>query len=373
MKPPFKVGKVYENRFGAYEVLEILGPTLRVQYQDGRVAVLSFASQVRILESMADEAGPGKRGPTQSKRGKTAPARGNGREREPLDGYWLWVTRPEFYLDDDGQDCPELDPEFEPDTEGWWTCDPRTREGDLVFLYRAKLKRDIGYLMRATSDAFDISDDYYAQIEGWTYGCEYEVLKKLPAPVTFQDLKKDALLRNWRAVKMQMQGKSFPITSEYWVRLNELVEEKNTGFGKAAQAAGERSLRNVYYEAEIEDALARDLGLLRGFGYDLKLYVEPLTGRSGRQFHCGGTGRIDLLCKEQKSGHLVVIELKNVAASGKTAVQIDAYVKWVKRHVARGTAVQGLVISRDTMAEFDLAVRANSALKSLDISQIGFG
>jgi hypothetical protein len=36
--------------------------------------------------------------------------------------YWLWVTRPDYYLDEDGSDREDLDPNSEVDSDGWWTC-----------------------------------------------------------------------------------------------------------------------------------------------------------------------------------------------------------------------------------------------------------
>jgi hypothetical protein len=73
--------------------------------------------------------------------------------------YWLWVTRPEYYLDEDGNEREDLDPSHGVDTEGWWTCHKDTQEGDLVFLWRTTPKRDIGYLIQAASDAYSIADD----------------------------------------------------------------------------------------------------------------------------------------------------------------------------------------------------------------------
>jgi len=36
--------------------------------------------------------------------------------------YWLWVTRPDYYLDEDGCDREDLDPALGADSDGWWTC-----------------------------------------------------------------------------------------------------------------------------------------------------------------------------------------------------------------------------------------------------------
>ena len=66
---------------------------------------------------------------------------------------WLWVTGPDYYLDEDGHDRRDLEPDvgFVPD--GWWTCAPQTRAGDLVLLYRSKVRKDVSHLLVARSDA----------------------------------------------------------------------------------------------------------------------------------------------------------------------------------------------------------------------------
>jgi len=55
--------------------------------------------------------------------------------------YWLWVTRPEYYLDDEGNDSSDLDPSTEVDVGGWWTCHKNTRRGDLVFLWEGSISQ----------------------------------------------------------------------------------------------------------------------------------------------------------------------------------------------------------------------------------------
>jgi hypothetical protein len=51
-------------------------------------------------------------------------------EIEPIERkYWLWVTRPEFYLDGNGKDRADLDPNSGFDSDGWWTCHRDTKRG----------------------------------------------------------------------------------------------------------------------------------------------------------------------------------------------------------------------------------------------------
>ena len=89
--------------------------------------------------------------------------------------YWLWVTRPEYYLDENGRDREDLDPASGIDSDGWWTCHRDTKRGDLVFLWRSSPKKDIGYLIQSESDAYSIADD---NTHGWDYACDYQVLYK---------------------------------------------------------------------------------------------------------------------------------------------------------------------------------------------------
>src|SRR5690349_4095371 len=111
--------------------------------------------------------------------------------------YWLWVTGPDYYLDEDGEDRRDLDPGLQDDTDGWWTCHKETRIGDLIFLWRKSPKSDLGYLIEARSDAYSLEDDAYARQMGWKFGCEYEVLYKFANPVTFKEIKADPLLGTW--------------------------------------------------------------------------------------------------------------------------------------------------------------------------------
>ena len=67
--------------------------------------------------------------------------------------YWVWVTAPEFYLDTEGNDRPDLEPRRDLQPEGLWTCHRDTVEGDLALLYRSRIRKDIGYLLEALRPA----------------------------------------------------------------------------------------------------------------------------------------------------------------------------------------------------------------------------
>jgi hypothetical protein len=141
--------------------------------------------------------------------------------------YWLWVTRPDYYWEDDGSDREILDPTRSADSGGWWTCHKDTKKGDLIFLWRTSPKKDVGYLIQAESDAYSIVDD---NDHGWQYGCDYEVLYKFEHPVHINDLRKSPSFDEWGPLKSSFQKTTFKISPEYWNKLNNLAAEKNSGY-----------------------------------------------------------------------------------------------------------------------------------------------
>lgn len=284
---------------------------------------------------------------------------------------WLWVTRPEYYLDEQGQESESLGGD---DDSGWWTCHKDTKKGDLAFLWRTSPKRDIGYLMRCLSDAFSLSDDPYAVKQRWSYGCQNHMIAKLATPVTLADIRAEPGLADWGALKAQFQGGVFKISPEQSQILMALVHRKNPPVTEAeVWRADDPELLRVSRESELEDTLSRELHRLRPLGYDLEIYRDPKSGRSGRQYVCAAIrGRMDLLCRDKKRGSLVVIELKNEEAGPKSFSQICGYVGWASAEIGRGQKVEGLVISRGADAKFRAAARLTPQIRQVDLREVGF-
>jgi hypothetical protein len=281
--------------------------------------------------------------------------------------YWLWVTRPEYY-----ENSPCL--LGEGDTDGWWTCHKDTRRGDLVFLWRTTPRRDIGHVIQARSDAYCIAEDAYASERGWDYACDYQVLYRFEEPITIEDLHKDPYLQEWSAYRAQFRRRVFRIAVEHWRRLSKIASEKNPGYREFIEGAQCDSLaESIVLEEQLEEALVRNLGLLKRFGYNLDLYVDPAAEVVGRQLVCRGNGgRIDLLCRDRKRKRYVVIELKNVRAGQNAFAQICNYMGWVQERIAGNAPVIGLVISRGYDAKFESALRVTDRVFHLDVTQLGF-
>lgn len=283
--------------------------------------------------------------------------------------HWLWVTTPEFFENEDGSSRLVVGPQ-----EGWWTCAKETRTGDLALLYRAKTRKDIAFLILATTDAFSSYDDLFAQARGWQWVCEYDVLYEFSDPVPLSALRNNQQFWAWGPLRCNLQGRAFRIDLPIWDALVKLAVPSNPGLAKfVGVKPGFSAPERIYAERELEDALENDLGRLRPSGWNLELWRDPVSGRTGRQLVCAAAaGRIDLLCRDVGTGELVVVELKNVMANKLTYTQTWNYVAWVKRFLSGGKPVSGLVVARGHDTTFEMMADASDGrVRFLSLSQVG--
>jgi hypothetical protein len=205
--------------------------------------------------------------------------------------YWLWVTRPEYYLDENGHDREFLQPGAELDRGDWWTCHRETAKDDLVLLYRTKPRSDIAYLLMARDDAYYIGDHEYAWEMGWDYGCDWEPLYRFSEPLSIADMRAYPGLGEWGPLRAQFRSRVYQVDPATWRRLTEALGSRNRGFKSFLRTLqGSRIVRTIRLEEEIEDDLSADLSRLRRHGWNLKLWHDPDTGLPARQFVCGTGG-----------------------------------------------------------------------------------
>lgn len=288
--------------------------------------------------------------------------------------YWVWVADQHSYLDDEGNERVDLDPKNDIASEGWWTCHRDTKKGDLILLYRSRLKKDIGYLVQAGSDAYSIADDDYASEYGWDYGCDDKFIYKFNSPLTLGQMRENPYLHDWGAYRGNFQKRVYEIPEQHWKRLTGILASQNRGYKSfITNIEKDRVSKSILLEEELEDALVNDLSRLRPFGFDLELCSLKKNGFSGRQFVCmGHGGRIDLLCYDRKKSRYVVIELKNVRASQNTFGQICTYVGWVKDKIPDAKNVVGLVISRGADVRFQSSMKITDKIFHIDLEELGF-
>ena len=106
------------------------------------------------------------------------------------------------------------------------------------------------------------------------------------------------------------------------------IAEKEPGGGESFAA-----------ESHLRDYLAKNLAIVEK---GLQLYVDD-NGVNGVEYNTP-IGRIDILAIYEEDG-LLVIELKVERGSDQVCGQIMRCVGWVKRHLADGMPVRGLVIA----------------------------
>ena len=94
-------------------------------------------------------------------------------------------------------------------------------------------------------------------------------------------------------------------------------------------------------EAHLRDYLVRNLGVIEE---GLQPFVDD-SGNGPAEFRTD-VGFIDIICVD-KNENLVVVELKVDRTSDAVAGQILRYVNWVRRHLANGKKVRGVIIGAD--------------------------
>lgn len=99
-----------------------------------------------------------------------------------------------------------------------------------------------------------------------------------------------------------------------------------------------------FYEKDVEDRINQLLPEMA-----LALFVEPTTGKSGRQYVCAA-GRIDLLCKDTSRDQFVIVELKKGQAPNETLLQILRYMSWVRQNLSNGREARGIILTESADA-----------------------
>jgi predicted RNA-binding protein with PUA-like domain len=289
--------------------------------------------------------------------------------------YWLWVTTPDHYLDEGGNEREDLEPRDYYDAGGWWTCSRHTKKGDLIFLWRARGAFDIKYLIQADSDAYPLGNDKHASEMGWNWGCDYRPIYKFENSIKITDLRSHERLQEWNALKAQFRSRCMKISPDDWQRLNDFAAQKNPKYRKFLEKVESvRIPKNILLEEQLEDALVNNLRVFKKFGYDLDLYYNEESQTSGRQFVCVGPGgRIDLLCRNKRTGGYTIIEIKNVQANRLTFAQICEYLAYVRDRFGKRKQVDGIVVSRGHDTSFQQSMKMlPGKIKHIDLKELGF-
>lgn len=115
-----------------------------------------------------------------------------------------------------------------------------------------------------------------------------------------------------------------------------LKVQKNTDESKPVTA----DEKGFAAEALLRDFLAGNLDLIE---HGLELFTDD-NGNAGVEYVIA-VGRIDILAIDS-DGNFLVVELKVGKGPDDVCGQIMRYVSWVKRHLAKGKKVRGLIIAK---------------------------
>ena len=130
-------------------------------------------------------------------------------------------------------------------------------------------------------------------------------------------------------------------------QIDEVWWRGTTGYLPLNESKGEEGVESGFpaeIESQVEELIISNWEKISEFN-DLEILQED-GEYIGQQYDTKEIGRIDLLCKNKKTGDFVVIELKRGSESDKVVGQTLRYIGWVKRNLAKqGQRVHGLIIT----------------------------
>lgn len=243
---------------------------------------------------------------------------------------WLWVTRPEVYLDERGRERADLEPAPDDGPIGWWTCHKETRQGDLALIYRANLKKDIAYLAQAESDAYEATPPSAYGKNTWV--CDYVILAKFDPPLPISEMRSDPIISQWAALKKSFIGATHAIPPEVWARLLARLEQRPGTIRRAV----EQRFTAVANECAIRKHLVAHPEAWEQLGLSFTLVAEEKTFEADRT-------RADLVYRNA-SGEHIIVELKSGSVGPRAVAQLLTYMSHASRELARGREVRGILV-----------------------------
>ncbi len=153
---------------------------------------------------------------------------------------------------------------------------------------------------------------------------------------------------------------------DYYVKSGDV--DKAVAVKKAQKASKEevKELKDMLVsEKAVEDYLVVNLDVIgKKIGAELHLV--------GRQYSTT-VGPIDILCKMKKSGEYVVVELKKGRTGDKVYGQCSRYMGWVKKNLAGGKEVHGVIVGKTIDDKLKSARDAHATKVTLMTFQMKFG
>lgn len=117
------------------------------------------------------------------------------------------------------------------------------------------------------------------------------------------------------------------------------------------------SNRETVFELEwqLRDFISHNIESLRLEGKPLRLYVDA-QDRDGVEYPTG-VGPIDILAVDSDDS-FVIFELKRGRVADRAIGQISRYMGWIKKHLAKGKMVKGVIVAKSISSNLRHAIVA---------------
>ena len=134
----------------------------------------------------------------------------------------------------------------------------------------------------------------------------------------------------------------------------EIIENENLALDE--QDTPDNDRETVFeLEWQLRDFIAHNIETLRIDGKALHLYVDDI-GRDGVEYPTG-VGPIDILALDSDNS-FIVFELKRGRVADKAIGQISRYMGWVKKNLAKGRLVKGVIVAKSISSNLRHAIVA---------------
>lgn len=181
-----------------------------------------------------------------------------------------------FFKEKDNPDFEFLDNSNNQSTNAWGAGGLKIKKGDLVLMYCLTPRKYIHSVWRAIDDSFIDPFSYYY------YGIKVGFPRKIK-PISFQELKSNAILMKNPTVRANMQGlNGKPLTTIEFSEILKLVKEKGQSVTDLPKLPVYiRMFDNIENERDVEVQLIEPL--LKDLNFKEEEWIRQLPIRMGRQ------------------------------------------------------------------------------------------